>query len=69
MKRNVLIGTGLLTLLAALGIGQPRSSRAAIAQTNGKTIGAALRSRSDVAQAAAESLGDGQHDRRRRRQS
>ena len=38
MKRNVLIGTGLLTLLAALGIGQIALQQAAIAQTNGKTM-------------------------------
>jgi DNA-binding beta-propeller fold protein YncE len=38
VKRNVLIGTGLLTLLAALGIGQIALQQAAIAQTNGKTM-------------------------------
>jgi DNA-binding beta-propeller fold protein YncE len=38
VKRNVLIGTGLLTLLAALGIGQIALQQAATAQTNGKTM-------------------------------
>ena len=38
MKRNVLIGTGLLTLLAVLGVGQILLQQAATAQTNGKTM-------------------------------
>src|SRR2546427_5315752 len=38
VKRNVLIGTGLLTLLAALGIGQILLQQAATAQTNGKPM-------------------------------
>ncbi len=38
MKRNVLIGTGLFTLLAALGVGQIVLQQAATAQTNGKVM-------------------------------
>jgi hypothetical protein len=38
VKRNVLIGTGLLTLLAALGVGQIVLQQAATAQTNGKVM-------------------------------
>jgi hypothetical protein len=38
VKRNVLIGTGLLTLLAVLGVGQILLQQAATAQTNGKTM-------------------------------
>jgi len=38
VRRNVLIGTGLLTLLVALGIGQILLQQAAAAQTNGKVM-------------------------------
>jgi len=38
VKRNVLIGTGLLALLAALGAGQILLQQAATAQTNGKVM-------------------------------
>jgi hypothetical protein len=38
VKRNVLIGTGLFTLLAALGVGQIVLQQAATAQTNGKVM-------------------------------
>ena len=38
MKRNVLIGTGLVTLLAVLGVGQSLLQQAATAQTNGKAM-------------------------------
>ena len=38
MKRNVLIGTGLVTLLAVLGVGQILLQQAATAQTNGKAM-------------------------------
>jgi DNA-binding beta-propeller fold protein YncE len=38
VKRNVLIGTGLLTVLVTLGIAQIVLQQAATAQTNGKTM-------------------------------
>src|SRR4029450_8845647 len=38
VKRNVLIGTGLPTLLVVPGVGQVLPQQAATAQTNGKTM-------------------------------
>ena len=38
MKRKVLVGIALLTLLVALGVGQRLLQQAATAQTNGKVM-------------------------------
>jgi hypothetical protein len=66
MKRNVAIGTGLLALLVRWA--QPERAAAHGRRAGeGRRAGAAVRSRSDVAQAAAQSLGDRQRHRRRRR--
>ena len=57
MKRNVAIGTGLLALLVALGLTQSMLQRSAGRAGQGRRAGAAVRSRPDVAEAAAQPLG------------
>ena len=67
-KKNVFVGAAFVAALATLGAAQSALQRAAAAQGKG-AAGAALRSRPDVAEAAAEPLAARQRHRRRRRQA
>ena len=67
MKRNVWIGTAFLAVLGGLLVAQGFLGRAAMAAGARQAAGAALRSRSVLAEAAAEPLAARQHHRRRRR--
>ena len=68
MKRNLFIGSTLAALLLALGLGQGILEKKARRAGQGQQDhGPALRSRSDLPEAAAQPLVSGHVDRRRRR--